>query len=249
VSVTRVAVLNDIHGNLPALEAVLQEVVRDEVDAIVIGGDVSVGPYPRETLERLQGLGETVRFLRGNADREAVTESAHAGVEWTSERLTDDQRALLAGLPTTISLEVDGLGPVLFCHGSPRSDEEILTKVSPDERVRVALAGVEERVVVCGHTHRQFDRVVDSWRLVNAGSVGMPYEGRPGAYWTLLGPDVQPRRTEYDVEAAATAIQALGFPGDFAEQLVKPPPADEVAEYFESLAPRFDPAGPGAAAT
>ncbi|HEY1367424.1 MAG TPA: metallophosphoesterase family protein [Gaiellaceae bacterium] len=238
----RVASLNDIHGNLPALEAVLVDVEREGVDAIVIGGDVAVGPYPRETLERLQGVGDGVLFLRGNADREAVTESAHAAVAWTSERLTDSQRALLAGLPTTISLEVDGLGPVLFCHGSPRSDEEILTKVSPDERLRAALAGVEERVVVCGHTHHQFDRVVDGWRLVNAGSVGMPYEGRPGAYWTLFGPDVEPRRTEYDVEAAARGIEALGYPDDLAELLRKPPPADEVAEYFESLAPRFDPA-------
>src|SRR6185295_8298101 len=102
----RVAALNDIHGNLPALEAVLAEVEREDVDAIVIGGDVSVGPYPRETLERLRGLGDRVRFLRGNADREAATESAHAAVIWTRERLTDEQRALLAGLPTTISLEV-----------------------------------------------------------------------------------------------------------------------------------------------
>jgi len=232
----KVAVLNDIHGNLPALEAVLAEVEREDVDAIVVGGDVSVGPYPRETLERLDDLGDRVRFLRGNADREAVTESAHAGVAWTRERLTEEQREFLRVLPTTLSLDVDGLGHVLFCHGSPRSDEEILTKVSPDERIRAALAGVEERVVVCGHTHHQFDRVVDRWRLVNAGSVGMPYEGSPGAYWTLLGPDVEPRRAEYDVEAAARAIAALGYPDDLGETLRNPPPADEVAEYFESLA-------------
>jgi putative phosphoesterase len=237
----KVAVLDDIHGNLPALEAVLVEVEQEGVDAIVIGGDVTVGPYPRETLERLRSLGDRVLFLRGNADREAVTESAHAGVVWAGERLTDEQREFLRALPTTLSLEVDGLGPVLFCHGSPRSDEEILTKVSPDERIRAALAGVEERVVVCGHTHHQFDRVVDRWRLVNAGSVGMPYEGRPGAYWTLLGPDVDPRRTEYDVEAAAREIEALGYPDDLGESLRNPQPADEVAVYFESLAPRFDP--------
>src|SRR5262249_27951076 len=138
----RVAALNDIHSNLPALEAELAEGERQGVDAIVIGGDVSGGAYPREALERPHAPGDRGRVLRGNADREAVTESAHAGVVWTGERLTEAQREFLRALPTTLSLDVDGLGQVLFCHGSPRSDEEILTKVSPDERIRAALAGV-----------------------------------------------------------------------------------------------------------
>ena len=127
----------------------------------------------------------------------------------------------------------------MFCHGSPRGDEEILTRATPEERLRQALASVTEDVVVCGHTHMQFDRVVAGKRVVNAGSVGMPYEGRPGAYWALLGPDVNLRRTTYDVEAAANLIRSTDFPGadEFAsDNVLHPPTADEVTDFFERLA-------------
>ena len=136
-------------------------------------------------------------------------------------------------------MDVDGLGPVLFCHGSPRSDEEILTRISSEERVAAACAGVEEALVVCGHTHVQFDREVAGTRLVNAGSVGMPYEAEPGAYWALLGPDVELRRTAYDLEAAAAAIRATGFPGAdelAAANVLTVPSAEEATEQFERLA-------------
>jgi putative phosphoesterase len=215
----RVAALSDVHGNLPALEAVLAEVAREGVERIVSGGDLLSPPFPAECLERLLALGDSVLFVRGNADRDTV------GFE-----------EVVAGWPLTVEVDVDGLGRVLFCHGSPRSDEEILTRVSPEERVVAALAGVEAAIVVGGHTHVQFDREVGGRRLVNAGSVGMPYEGRHGAFWALLGPDVELRRTEYDAGPMVSALEAIGDPGalDRVGWLRDPPDPDEVSAYFES---------------
>jgi putative phosphoesterase len=220
----RVAVLCDVHGNLPALEAVLAEVASLDVDRIVCGGDVVAGPFPRECLERLLAL--DALFVRGNGDREPG--------DWVVERLDPLTLEFLRELPVAVPL--DG---VLYCHGSPRSDEEILTRISPEERVRAALVGVEERLVVGGHTHVQYDRVVDGIRLVNAGSVGRAYEGRPGAFWALLeDEEVDLRHTPYAVEAAAAAVRASGYPqsDEVASTLVDPEDPVEVSAYFESLA-------------
>src|SRR5918995_7186725 len=194
----RVAALHDVHGNLPALEAVLAEVRSLDVDRIVCGGDVVAGPFPRECLERLREL-EAV-FVRGNADRESPR--APAGTwEWITSSLDEEALQFLAGLQQAVSL-----GGVLYCHGSPRDDDEILTRVSPDERFRAALEGVEERLVVGGHTHVQFERAIDGIRFVNAGSVGIPYEGKAGAFWGLIeGLDVDLRHTPYAVDAAAAS--------------------------------------------
>jgi putative phosphoesterase len=215
----RVAALCDVHGNLPALEAVLAEVEREGVDRIVSGGDLLSPPFAAECLELLAALGDRVLFLRGNADREA------AGFE-----------DVVAGWRLTAELDADGLGRVLFCHGSPRSDEEILTRVSPEVRVSAALAGFDAAVVVGGHTHVQFDRTVAGRRLVNAGSVGMSYEGLPGAFWALLGPDVELRRTDFDAAPMIAALEAIGDEGALARVgwLREPPDPDEVSEYFES---------------
>ncbi|MET1009801.1 MAG: metallophosphoesterase family protein [Gaiellaceae bacterium] len=240
----RVAALYDVHGNLPALTAVLAEVEAAEVDAVVVGGDIAIGPMPCATLDRLLALGERALFLRGNGDREIAAEPAGSGLwvertRWAAQQLDRGALAWLAALPDTQTVDVDGLGPVLFCHGSPRSDEEILTRISSEERVAAACAGVEEAVVVCGHTHVQFDREVAGTRLVNAGSVGMPYEAEPGAYWALLGPEVELRRTAYDLEAAAAAIRATGFPGAAelaAANVLTVPSAEEATEQFERLA-------------
>ena len=244
----RVAALYDVHGNLPALEAVLAELEELETDAVVVGGDVAIGPMPRATLERLLALGERALFVRGTGDREVAAPAAGADLwlertRWSAAQLERGQLAWLAALPDTQSVDVDGLGPVLFCHGSPRSDEEILTRISPEERVAAAVAGVSEAVVVCGHTHVQFDRENAGKRLVNAGSVGMPYEAQPGAYWALLGPDVELRRTEYDLEAAAAAVRASGFPAaeeHAAENVLTVPSAEEATEQFERMARAAD---------
>jgi diadenosine tetraphosphatase ApaH/serine/threonine PP2A family protein phosphatase len=222
----RLAALYDVHGNLPALTAVLGEVDALGVDAIVVGGDVASGPMPVETLDALRARG--ARFVRGNADRVLDLGRAGDGDEpwvrarrWVAARLGEERLAFLAGLPLDLTVDVAGLGPVRFCHGAPGSDELAITRVTPDERLRRLLAGVDERVVVCGHTHVQFDRALDGMRVVNAGSVGAPYEADPGAYWALLGPDVELRHTAYDVEAAAAAIAATGYPR-----------ADEAASYL-----------------
>ena len=206
----RVAALYDIHGNLPALEAVLTEVDREGVDAIVCGGDVLWGPMPAECLDVL--LERDALFIRGNADRDVVAGDDEID-RYCSARLGEAQKALVADWPLTVELELLGSGRVLFCHATPRSDDEIVTRNTPDEAVAEVLAGVEADLVVCGHTHVQFDRHPSgSPRLVNAGSVGMPYEGDPDARWVLFGPQLEFRRTTYDVEDAISAILATGMP-------------------------------------
>jgi putative phosphoesterase len=233
----RVAVVSDVHGNLPALEAVLAEIEREEVGLVVSGGDVAMGPMPAECVDALLALDRVV-WVRGNADREAVPERYTELARWVAERLGPERQELVAGAPLTAAVDVDGLGSVLCFHGTPRSDEEILTKLSPDQRVAEALDGVEQRVVVHGHTHVQYDRQVAGRRIVNAGSVGMPYEGRQGAFWALLGPDVELRRTEYDVEDALAAIRATGYPAvdELTGWLLEPPDPDEISTFFEGQA-------------
>jgi putative phosphoesterase len=243
----RVAALSDIHGNLPALEAVLAEVEREQPDRIVICGDVVAGPMSVETLERVMAL-ENALFVRGNADREAVEawdegrpfdpeldeHPARKNGAWVAEQISQEQRDFIAGFEDNVVLEVDGLGPVVFCHATPWDDLPIFTVLTPEERLRGLLAGVEQAVVVCGHTHMQFDRRLDGVRVVNAGSVGMPYEGRRGAFWTMLGPDVEAHCTEYDVERALERFRPYWDFEDLADQLLNPRQPREIAEFFEN---------------
>ncbi len=246
----RIAALYDIHGNLPALEAVLKDVNQARPDLILVGGDIITGPMPRATLERLLDPGDRVRFIGGNADREVVAafdglpfdpnlpQDVREVTTWVAKQLDRSYRDFLAGLPEQASLSVENVGDVLFCHGSPRSDEEIVTAATPEARLREILAGVKQNVVVCGHTHMQFDRRIDRVRVVNAGSVGMPY-GEPGAYWLLLGPEVMLRRTDYNLEQAAKRIRRSGYPlaQDFADNnVLKPPTESEAIEVFERMA-------------
>jgi putative phosphoesterase len=189
----RVATLYDIHGNLRALEAVLAEVPDDAT--IVVGGDVVAGgEQPGATLERLRALGDRVVWLRGNADRELTPgdqgSAPPVALDATRAALSDEQIAFLHGLPA--SMQIDG---VLYVHASPRNDEDIFTERTPEERIAFLFEDVDADVVVCGHTHMQFERVIAGKRVINSGSVGMPYENQPGAYWTL---DLVHRRTPYD---------------------------------------------------
>jgi putative phosphoesterase len=238
LTVVRVAGLYDVHGNLPALEAVLADVDALGADMIVSGGDIATGPMAAECIDRLRARGDRVAWVRGNADRDAVPDHVRErSAAALAERVGDERRAFAAGAPLTTELDVDGLGRVLFCHGSPRSDEEILTKLTTDDRAASILDDVAGDLVVCGHTHVQFDRRLAGRRVVNAGSVGMPYEGRRGAFWALLGPEVELRQTNYDIDAAVEAMRATGYPAD--DQigwLLDPPDPDEVSEYFESQA-------------
>jgi len=244
----RVAALSDIHGNLPALEAVLREVEEQKPDLIVSCGDVASGPMPAETIAFLMTL-PNARFVRGNADRGVVDafDKRPKGpmpgpfAEWCASRISREQRDFLASFEPTVTVEgAEEIGTALFCHGSPRSDEEIMTAETSLDRMRLFMAGLDVDLVVCGHTHMQFDRMVDRVRVVNAGSVGMPY-GRPGAYWTMLGPRVQPRRIEYDLQAAATRIRAAGSPeGDqFArDNVLEVPTVEEAMEFLRKAEAR-----------
>jgi putative phosphoesterase len=198
----RVAALYDVHGNLPALDAVLAEVEKAGVDRVLFGGDIACGPLPRETVGRVRALDAVC--IRGNGDRRAAVTPVS---EWFWSQLDDEDAAWLNGLP-----ERAVLGDALFCHATPHSDEEIVTPATTDERLAEILAGVEQTVVVAGHTHMQQDRRVGRIRFVNPGSVGMPYEDGPGAYWALVGGAVELRRTDYDLEAAADAIRVSGYP-------------------------------------
>lgn len=229
----RVAALYDVHGNLPALEATLADVDAVGIDVLVSGGDVVSGPLPGECLELLRARGAL--FIRGNADR-LVLARASDEEAWMDDRLTPEQRAEIAAWPETVEVDVEGLGRVLFCHGSPRRDNEALTALTPDAIVADVLAEVSAELVVCGHTHHQFDRTIDGSRLVNAGSVGLPYEGRAGAYWALLGPGIELRRTAYDVDEAAERMRAVGLPGldeYLRPSLLAPIPRDEAIAGME----------------
>jgi putative phosphoesterase len=192
------AALYDIHGNLAALEAVLAEVPGDAT--VVVGGDVCAGgAEASETLERLRGLGDRVRWVRGNGDRELMPGepglAPEGALEDTRAQLSDEQIAFLHGLPPTVL--VDG---VLYCHATPQNDLDVFGPRTPEERVAPLFAGAGADVVVCGHTHVQFERRIGGLRIVNAGSVGSPYEREPGAYW-LLG--LEHRRTAYEGAAPA----------------------------------------------
>jgi putative phosphoesterase len=253
---SRVAAIYDVHGNLPALEAVLAEIRREEVDEVVVGGDVLPGPLPRETLDCLLDLDLPVRFLRGNGDRAvleeragvdsgALPEAAREIVRWTARQITPEEERRMAAWPATLRLAVDGLGEVLFCHATPRNDTEVFTRATPEAALLPAFRNVGQdtgaAVVVCGHTHMPFDRTVGGVRVVNAGSVGMPY-GEPGAYWLLLGPGLQsgiePRRTAYDLAAAAARVRATDYPQaeSFASGSILHPPSEaEMVERFSAF--------------
>jgi len=240
----RVAALYDIHGNLPALEAVLAEVRAADVDALVVGGDVIPGPMPRECLDLLNETGIPTRFIHGNGESAAleargggalakVPEAHREGIRWSASQLPDELVAQIAEWPPTTRLEIDGLGEVLFCHATPHSDTEIFTRLSPVDRIRTIFAGVEAGVVVCGHTHMQFDLVVDALRIVNAGSVGLPF-APVGAYWLLSGPHIELRHTSYDPHVASTRIRLTQFPGAdaFASLVLNPRSEEEMLATY-----------------
>jgi predicted phosphodiesterase len=241
----RVAVLADVHANLPALEAVLAEVDAADVDRIVLLGDIALGPMPGETLDLLASMGDRVVWVHGNCEREVVAAYGGEVVPGPNGQSARDcaalldrrHRDLIDGLPMTVVVDIDVLGPALFCHATPRRDDEFVLVDSPLAVWNEALSGVEERVVVCGHTHMPFDRLVDGRRVINPGSVGMAY-GPPGACWAVLGPHVDLRRTAYDVAAAAARIAASGHArgADWAREYVLEPAGDaEALEAFRAL--------------
>jgi putative phosphoesterase len=242
----KIAAIADVHGNLPALRAVLAEVDRNAVDALVVCGDTAAGPLVRDSLELLAVRPETLYWVRGNGERETVAcfdgadaaDVASDWAPWTSREIDRVWRDRMAAWP--IALELDG---VCFCHASPRADDENLTRATPDAALLSAIAGTAARVVVGGHTHQQFVRTLSDGRVVaNAGSVGLPYEGRPGAFWMLVAdgnPEV--RETAYDIPAATAEMRASGFPDldeALRESLLTPVDPASVTAFFEQQAGR-----------
>lgn len=244
----RVAALYDIHGNGAALEAVLAEVRALGVGRVVVGGDVVPGPEPREVMGSLLGLNVPVDFIYGNgevavleelAGRAAkVPEQVRPMIRWSGEQLGASERQLMRGWPKTVEWEIGGVGRVMFCHATPRDENEIFTRLTTEEELRGIFEGVEADVMVCGHTHMQFDLNVGDVRVVNAGSVGMPFRAA-GADWLLLGEaekgGVEFRHTNYDLERAAMRIRTTSFPGaaHFAEtSVLKPPLEEEMLKVF-----------------
>lgn len=243
-----VAAIYDIHANLPALEAVLEDIRLAKAERIVVGGDVLPGPMPRETIQFLLNLDIPVQFIHGNGDREVlarmrgietsgVPEKFRGVIDWTAQQLQPEHEQLLAAWPSTLQLDIGGLGTVLFCHATPRNDTEIFSRNTPEERLTPVLAGVHANMVVCGHTHMQFERKVGATRILNAGSVGMPF-GQPGADWLLLGPGVEFRHTSYNLTRAAERIRATAYPQaeEFVQHNILQPPAEkDMLEAFSRV--------------
>jgi predicted phosphodiesterase len=254
-AITRVAVLNDIHANLPALEAVLAEVRATDVDAMVLGGDVLPGPMPLETLDRLRDLEAPVHGLYGNgelailaqidaADPCEVTYWGTTGgaplpdkykewIRWTARLLQPDDVRLLRSWPTTVRVDIKGVGPVLFCHGTPTSETDAFTRLTPEDVLLPVFDGLGVSLVVCGHTHMPFDRTIGATRVVNAGSVGCPF-ARTGADWLLIDDSVHLRHTEYDLEACCARLRASAFPGaeEFTNNVLNPPSEAAMLQAF-----------------
>jgi putative phosphoesterase len=243
----RVAALYDIHANLPALEAVLDEIRRAEVDQIVVGGDVVSGPMPRETLAGLLETNIPTQFIQGNGDAEVLAQMAgvetgnvperfREAVRWVAEQLQPEYEAYLASWPLTLRMEIPGTGRVLFCHATPRNNTEVFTRLTAEDRLLPVFSGIDADLVVCGHTHMQFDRRIGKVRVVNAGSVGMAY-GEPGAHWLSLGPDVLLRHTSYDLAGAAARIRNTSYPlaEIEAQNILNPHSQAEALEAFSRI--------------
>lgn len=239
------AALYDIHGNLPALEAVLREVEALGVRQIILGGDVVTGPMPRETMDLAMSISPPPICIRGNGDREVLGEiEGHQSrlrprfrdlSRWIGSQLTASQIAWIKEWHQTYTIsDAEHRRTVLYCHATPANDIDIFTRLTDETELLPTFESVTADVVVCGHTHMQFDRSVGRVRVVNAGSVGMPFGGS-GAYWLLLGDKIELRRTAYDLASAAARIRASPYPEAemfAANNILAQPSEEEVLQAF-----------------
>lgn len=247
----RIVALYDIHANLPALEAVLPEVMQERPDLIVIGGDVIPGPMPAATLDLLLGMDTAVRFIHGNGEIDVLTclagrepirvpEQHREVVRWTAGQLSEAHAREIQGWPLVHRISTGQAGDVLFCHATPESDNEIITRNTPAPVLAALCEPTGASIVVCGHTHMQFEVQAGSVRLVNAGSVGMPFGGTD-ACWLVIDEGIRLRQTAYNRDAAASRIRSTDYPAAaaFAEQNVLSSPAEaDVLAMFDRVARR-----------
>jgi predicted phosphodiesterase len=245
----RIAVICDIHGNAPALEAVLADVQGSAADMVVVAGDVVPGPLPAASMDVLMACRHPMRFVHGNGEVDivslhrgeepkAVPEAVRPALEWTLSKLDSGHLEAMGAWSRTVRIPMPGVGDLVVCHATPRDEREIFTKLTPEARLREVFDPLGARLVVCGHTHMQFDRWVGSTRVVNAGSVGMPF-GEPGAYWALVEPGgVTLRRTRYDLVDAEARIRASGYPDPPGFDVRSPPTEGQMLTALEAAALR-----------
>ena len=241
-----VACIYDVHGNLTALDAVLDEIAALEVDHVVVGGDVVPGPFPAECIARLRTLAIPTSFIRGNGEREVVAfrqenpetkapKRTHAMLRWCADQLDVETLGFIADLPPTTRLDLPTFGGVTFCHATFNDDSTIFTKQSPIERVKELFSHAGDSTIVCGHTHMQFDRKFGTHRIVNAGSVGMAF-GSDAAQWLKISNKFELKSTQYDRDEAAKDIRSSGMPD--ADAFVKAnieswPSEEQMMEVYE----------------
>jgi predicted phosphodiesterase len=250
----RIAAIGDVHGNLPALEAVMEEINEENVDGIVVCGDTIAGPLPTETLALLQESRIPVHFLRGNHDSDVVrflsgqepggmVAKDDDAARWEAGKLTREQKASLLTWPATVEMQLDPWGKALFCHATPCSDTHVFSGLTPDEVVMPVFGGLDASLVVCAHTHMQFDRVIAGVRVVNTGSLGMCV-GRTGADWLLIDDGIRFRHTDFDLDQASERIRQSDYPKveDFVQNRVLQVAPEsrmfEIIDHYEALQAR-----------
>ena len=241
----KVAALYDIHGNLPALKAVLEELDEMRVDQIVIGGDLILGPMSKECLDLLVDFSKSIQFILGNCEisvleqkegrlQQQFPESVLEDIKWTADQLDSKDQQVISNWPETIQLEIEGIGKVLFCHATPRNPFEIFTKQTSDQKLLPIFNSLDVDIVICGHTHMQFDRQIGNVRVINAGSVGMPF-GKSGAHWLLIDEGFDFRQTTYDLNKAAAIIRQTSYPraeGFAANNILNQPSEESMLELL-----------------
>jgi predicted phosphodiesterase len=221
---------------------VLEEIARDPPDVLVVNGDLSWGPEPEATLAMADGL-EGAYLIRGNAESALLRLSGDPSSEpsetevWMLEQHAPGRIEQIQGWAGAVTVEVDGIGRIFICHGSPRGDQELVTPGTPGPRMRALLDGMELDVLVTAHVHLQFERQVLGITTMNAGSVGLQYGGTPAAYWAVIGPEIRLRRTPYALDEAERRVRASGLPT--ADRIVatlrEPPSMEEIIEHAERL--------------
>jgi putative phosphoesterase len=231
----RIAIFSDVHSNLPALEAVLADIETAGVDARYVLGDlVGYAPWPNEVIDRLRA--EQIPIIMGNYDDGTAFDRDECGCAyldptekalgdrsfaWTKAHTTAENKGWLQSLAAEIRFEADGKRHLLV-HGSPRRINEYLFEDKPDATFARIAAGADADVIVCGHTHRPYDKTVGDARFINVGSAGKPKDGDPRACWALIDitdGSAEFRRVDYDIAAAARAVEESDLPSEFADEL------------------------------